>query len=427
MFRKPSMSFLRFVFVAFAAFLMVVATAVTGRAQSALDGFNPNANSTVRAMVVQPDGKILVGGVFTLIVGQTRNYIARLNADGTLDTGFNPNADGDVYSIALQSDGKIVVGGFFTNIGGQPRNRIARLDPSTGLADSWNPNANSGGSIFSIAVQSDGKILAGGVFTNIGGQLRNRIARLDGTSGLADTWNPNADNAVYSIALQSDGRVLAGGQFATIGGQPRNLFARLSNDTAALSTLSVTQTTLTLTRDGSAPQFNRVIFEQSINNGATWTLLGTAMNSFAPLIEEGENQFAPNASGYTLTGQNIPTGQNVLIRARGVYRTGYFSGSETTEDKVRNVFLLAPLAANVSISGRVTANGVSVRNAVVRLTTATGTTRTVRTSAFGYYRFDDVEVGETYVVSVNHKRYLFASQVVSVTEDLTELNFTAEP
>ncbi|HMS44110.1 MAG TPA: carboxypeptidase regulatory-like domain-containing protein, partial [Pyrinomonadaceae bacterium] len=88
---------------------------------------------------------------------------------------------------------------------------------------------------------------------------------------------------------------------------------------------------------------------------------------------------------------------------------------------------LAPLAANVSISGRVTANGVSVRNAVVRLTTATGTTRTVRTSAFGYYRFDDVEVGETYVVSVNHKRYLFASQVVSVTEDLTELNFTAEP
>ncbi len=99
----------------------------------------------------------------------TRNNIARLNPDGTLDTAFNPNANGVVYAIAVQPDGRILAGGLFTNIGGQPRLRIARLDATTGLADSFDPNANS--EIYSIVVQSDGKVLVGGLFTNIGGAI----------------------------------------------------------------------------------------------------------------------------------------------------------------------------------------------------------------------------------------------------------------
>ena len=94
----------------------------------------------------------------------------------------------------MQADGKILVGGVFGDfgsIGGQPRNRIARLDATTGLADSFNPNAND--EVRSIAVQADGKILAGGTFTTIGGQSRNNIARLDATTGLADSFDPNAN------------------------------------------------------------------------------------------------------------------------------------------------------------------------------------------------------------------------------------------
>ena len=95
----------------------------------------------------------------------------------------------------MQADGKILAGGVFTNsIGGQTRNRIARLDATTGLADSFNPNANDTMS-HSIAVQADGKILAGGFFTSIGGQTRNYIARLDATTGLADSFDPNANDA----------------------------------------------------------------------------------------------------------------------------------------------------------------------------------------------------------------------------------------
>ena len=100
----------------------------------------------------------------------TRNRIARLNPDGTLDAAFDPNANGSVRTMAVQADGKILVGGLFSNIGGQTRNRIARLDPTTGLADAFNPDANS--SVLSIALQADGKILVGGQFSganSIGG------------------------------------------------------------------------------------------------------------------------------------------------------------------------------------------------------------------------------------------------------------------
>ena len=98
----------------------------------------------------------------------------------------------DVNSIAVQADGKILAGGAFTSIGGQTRNRIARLDPTTGLADSFNPNAND--IVHSIAVQADGKILAGGDFTTLapnGGAAvtRNRIARLETDGRLDQTLN----------------------------------------------------------------------------------------------------------------------------------------------------------------------------------------------------------------------------------------------
>ena len=199
--------------------------------------FDPNANGDVNAIAVQADGKILVGGFFTSIGGQTRNRIARLNPDGTLDTAFDPNADNAVRSIAVQADGKILAGGQFTSIGGETRNRIARLDPTTGLADSFNPNANN--TVFAIAVQADGKILAGGFFNganSIGGQARNRIARLDATTGLADSFDPNANGGVFAIAVQADGKILAGGDFNganSIGGQARNRIARLDATTGA--------------------------------------------------------------------------------------------------------------------------------------------------------------------------------------------------
>ena len=220
-----------------ALLLVLLVTAIQARAQNAVDGFDPNVTgpnnyAPVTVMVVQPDGKILIGGTFSSVLGVPRNHVARLNPDGTLDTAFDPNVSGDpnlyttVYAIAVQADGKILVGGRFTSIGGQTRNGFARLEAATGLADSFDPAA-TGDSVSSIALQADGKILVGGSFTNIGGQARQSMARLDAATGLADSFDPNVNGSVYAIAVQADGRILAGGYFLF----PRSCIARLDPTT----------------------------------------------------------------------------------------------------------------------------------------------------------------------------------------------------
>ena len=215
---------------------MLLASGETAvRGQSALDGFDPNANGIVRVVVVQPDGKILIGGDFTTLspnggAAVTRNRIARLNPDGTLDPAFNPNANGACQTIVVQADGKILVGGPFTSIGGQTRNFIARLDATTGSADSFDPNANDRCPCNRGAGRRQD--FSGRLFHGvIGGQTRNFIARLDATTGLADSFNPNANGEVPAIAVQADGKILAGGLFTSIGGQTRNRIARLDATT----------------------------------------------------------------------------------------------------------------------------------------------------------------------------------------------------
>ena len=200
----------------------IVRLETDGRLDKTLD--LSTVGNFVSATAVQSDGKILIGGSFNTVLGVARNNIARLNTDGTLDTVFDPNANRTVLSIAVQLDGKILVGGEFfsksgVTIGGQLRNFIARLDPITGLADSFDPSPNF--FVEAISVQADGKILVGGYFNAnapIGGQLRNYIARLDPTTGLADSFNPNANNTLFTIAVQADGKILAGGNFTNIGG-----------------------------------------------------------------------------------------------------------------------------------------------------------------------------------------------------------------
>jgi hypothetical protein len=225
---------------------------------------------------------------------------------GTADS-FDPNADGSLQAIAVQADGRIVTGGDFLNIGGQPRNFLARLDATTGAADAFNPNPNE--RVHALAAQADGRILAAGFFSSIGGQPRNHIARLDGT-GAADAFNPNPSSSfpayVHSMAVQADGKILAGGIFTSIGGAPRSKFARLSNDTAARQDLVITRTAVTWRRGGSSPDLARVTFEYSTDNvnytllghgtasGSDWTLTGLSFSA-------GQN-FYVRARGYYRTG-----------------------------------------------------------------------------------------------------------------------------
>ncbi|MEK7675733.1 MAG: immunoglobulin domain-containing protein, partial [Verrucomicrobiota bacterium] len=192
------------------------------------DSFNPGANDQVNSLAVQADGKILVGGSFATLGGQSRNCIGRLNADGTLDTSFNPGANDRVNSLAVQADGKILVGGYFDKLGGQSRNCIGRLNADGTLDTSFNLGANYW--VYSLSAQSDGKILVGGSFTTLGGQSRNFIGRLNADGTLDTSFDPGASYTVASLVVQADQKILVGGGFTTLGGESRTNIGRLNAD-----------------------------------------------------------------------------------------------------------------------------------------------------------------------------------------------------
>ena len=271
------------------------------------NGFNPGANASPWSLAVQADRRILVIGEFTILGGQTRNYIGRLNADGTLGSGFNPGANDYVYSLAVQADGKILVGGDFTTLGGQTRNRIARLNENGILDSGFSPGANGG--VWSLAVQADGKILVGGDFTTLGGQTRSRIARLNADGTLDSGFNPGANNWVGSLAVQADGKILVGGLFTTLGGQTRNYIGRLNNTAAATESLSFDGSTITWLRGGTSPEVWRTTIDLS-TDGLTWTSLGVGTRV---------------VGGWELAVASCPL--SGVIRARGCVTGGRNNGS----------------------------------------------------------------------------------------------------
>lgn len=251
--------------------------------------FTPRPSSSVYCIAVRPDGKILIAGAFRVVSPNTgytgsRRCMALLNADGTVDADFDPRPNDTVTSMALQPDGKVVIGGVFTmvqpnRVADIPRSRIARLNADGTLDASFDPGADS--QVSSLALQTDGKVLVGGEFATLGGGVRNRVGRLNASGTLDSGFNPNFNGVVLAVALQPDGKVLVGGRFETLapnGGAAasRNGFARLLND-AATQTLSATGgSTLSWLRGGSAPEVTGVTFEQSLNSGTTWTSLGQA-------------------------------------------------------------------------------------------------------------------------------------------------------
>src|SRR6185369_8192742 len=165
------------------------------------------------------NGKIFIGGYFSQYDGAPRNCIARLNTDGTLDgsfdpgTGFSQKGSGGpafVRAIAIQSDGKILVGGNFNEVNGLPRTNLARLNANGSVDPSFQP-ALGPTSIEQLILQTDGKILA--VLSYAHG-----LARLNADGSQDITFNPslNVFNGVdwfSQIALQADGRILLGGSF----------------------------------------------------------------------------------------------------------------------------------------------------------------------------------------------------------------------
>ena len=186
---------------------------------------------SITAVAVQPDGRILMGGPFSSTNnGVSYSNLARLTTSGALDPTFTRQVVSSLgtatstTALLVQSDGRIVVAGRFTPTGQAAVARVVRYE-STGAFDASFANTvaftianspNSPAGIYALAQQPDGKLLAGGNFTAVGGSPHYGVARLTTTGTVDATFSPSSPlpGVVYTLALQANGRVLVGGSFS---------------------------------------------------------------------------------------------------------------------------------------------------------------------------------------------------------------------
>lgn len=184
--------------------------------------FNPASivNGFVNAIAVDASDRIILGGSFTTVGGASRNRIARLLMDGTLDTNFDPGtgANRTVFSVLPDVDGTIYIGGEFLTINDSSRSYIARLLENGSLDSGYISNLFfQVGRVFSLELQPDGQLLAGGDFSNASDGV-NRLVRLD-ANGQIDTRIQLPEIGIFggtvrTIAVQADGQILFNGSLS---------------------------------------------------------------------------------------------------------------------------------------------------------------------------------------------------------------------
>lgn len=185
------------------------------------------------AVTMQPDGKILVGGIFNSFNDTTVRSIARLRPDGSLDTTFvtGNGFNNIVHDIRVLPDGRILCVGQFTQFNGFNRSKAAILLPDGSLDFSFAPPVMDVNA-FTAAVQGDGKLLIGGTISTVGGAPVGRLVRLnaDGTLDSSFPQGTGFNALVLALHLMDDGRIMVGGGFTDYDGNPRQRIARLMSD-----------------------------------------------------------------------------------------------------------------------------------------------------------------------------------------------------
>jgi|GEM_PF-3023750 len=192
-------------------------------------------NGSIGHMVVLPDNKILVSGSFTTYNDISRSWMARLNSDGTLDQTFDPGSGPDIYpyDMIVLPDGKIMIGGTFSSYNGTPRKCVARIHPDGALDTTFDPGSGaSNGSVYTIAAQSDGKVILGGFFIYLYGQGTGHVLRLNADGSIDDTFTsyPAFNESVGEILILPDSTILFGGSFTTFSGSPAKYIVRLNQN-----------------------------------------------------------------------------------------------------------------------------------------------------------------------------------------------------
>jgi uncharacterized delta-60 repeat protein len=201
--------------------------------------FDPGAGASgqLSNVLLQPDGRLIITGIFSSYGGLTARSMARVLPDGQPDPGFNVGAgpaglQGTLWGTALQPDGKLVVTGSFSTFNGVPRGRMVRLNADGSVDLSFNPGGGPDQAPSTVVVEPGGSILISGTFSSVSGRVRHNIARLrpNGTLDLSSFTGVGLDGGATTILPQLDGSFLLAGSFTTCAGGARNRIARVFHD-----------------------------------------------------------------------------------------------------------------------------------------------------------------------------------------------------
>ena len=190
--------------------------------------------SRFQAFALQPNGKIVVAGTYRPTGGSAIRTLTRLETTGAVDATFtgsefsNTNSFGSLNSLVVQPDGKILVGGRFSDYGGTPRTDLARLNTDGSLDAGFVPPAITGGVVNKLVLQPNNRILVGGSFSGTG--VPDNLARLLPTGAADASYAATAvpNRAVNALLVQPDGNIVAGGSFTTVNGQPYGALVRIT-------------------------------------------------------------------------------------------------------------------------------------------------------------------------------------------------------
>jgi uncharacterized delta-60 repeat protein/uncharacterized repeat protein (TIGR01451 family) len=192
-------------------------------------------NAAVHAVALEPDNQILIAGDFTSFNNAPHHHLVRLNVDGSLDTNFaafdgvSSDINGSVRALQVQPDGRIIIGGLFTEVNGSNYNFIARLNNDGTLDTNFNVGVGCNNGVLALALDSQTRILVGGEFTRASGVTRNGITRLnpDGTVDPTINFGFGANGYVESIVLETNEEIDVAGAFTTFNNIPENNYVRL--------------------------------------------------------------------------------------------------------------------------------------------------------------------------------------------------------
>jgi trimeric autotransporter adhesin len=334
-----------------------------------LGDWNPSTDGDVNAMIMT-GSTFYIGGAFTTISSSNRVRLAAIGTDGTVGA-WNYKADGAVNALAI-SGSTVYIGGAFgyitpNGLSATARNRLAAVDTSNGIIQSWNPNAD--GAVYALLLNG-ATLYAGGDFTTIGSTARSRLAAI-GTDGTLGSWNPRAGGRVNTLAI-SGSTLYVGGVFNSVGGEVRNMLAAVASDG--------TLTTWNPNVGGSSPAVNTLALAGStLYVGGTFTTVnGTGRNNLAAVGTDGAlASWNPNA-GNTVSA--------LAVSGSTVYAGGTFTTmGGTTRNRLAAIGTDGTLASWDPNAGNAV-NALAVSGSTVyaggTFTTMGGTTRN-RLAAIG--------------------------------------------